>query len=86
VTLGSHQVRSRAGFRSDYQVTVVSIGLPTESEPLRRNVLPALEKANRKPGTAPASAARPSVPGQRTSLEIPGVQLPGGVLSLLNLA
>lgn len=67
--LGSHQFRPRAGFRFGYQVTVASIGLPIEGGPLRRNALPTPENANRRSGTAPASAARPSVPGQRTSLE-----------------
>lgn len=59
-------------FQVCHQVTVVSIGLPIEGAPPRRNVLPAPEKTNRKSGTAPASAARPSVPGQRTSLERTG--------------
>jgi len=66
---GLHQVRFRASSRSGHQVTVVSIGLPIESVPPRRNAFHATEKVNRKSGTALASAARPSVPGQRTSLE-----------------
>lgn len=70
-TFGLHQVRPRASFRSGYQVTVVSIGLPIESAPPRRNARPTPERVNRKFGTALASATRPSVPGQRTSLEIP---------------
>jgi len=70
-TFGLHQVRPRASFRFGHQVTVASIGLPIEGGPLRRNAIPAPEKINRKSGTATASAARPSVPGQRTSLERP---------------
>lgn len=85
-TFGLHQVRLRAGFRFDCQVTVVSIGLPIEGAPLTGNVHPAPEKANRKSGTAPASAERPLFQDRGLLSKDSGMQLPGGALSLLNLA
>lgn len=85
-TFGLHQVRPRASFRSDHQVTVASVGLPIEGAPLRRNVLPHRRKPIGSPAPHRLRPRGPLFQDRGLLSKDPGMQLPGGVLSLLNLA